>query len=382
MALCDDPKEGQMVFWTPLLKSRLRRVGMLHWRHGLLLFALFLASCQSLAPRGPAAIAVQKDEPPPIFICSFNVQWLGNSVDRKNQALAQILAEQGCDVVAIQELVAPPDLRELPSSPHYKSFHPATFPDGTSHRPKDNVTDFFLAMYQAGYDDFILSEEDTGRSARNKVNSSATEWWVAFYRTSKVLPAEDLPQGFLSTKVSAHPHWDRVPYAFAFRAVEGAFDFVLISVHLRPGTGPANRARRAEELGHIKQWINTQMESVSEQDYVILGDMNLYNGEELRSAQPEGFISLNSEARHPTNTNLNSPQPYDHAMVNPLTTPEIPVENNFVVLNLLELAAPFWSQPLPYPGDPENYQHNLFRRYFSDHHPVGFFVYPTHIDAD
>ena len=351
----------------------------------LLIFISFLApllSCQVTPHREPSAIAVQSSEPPPFLVCSFNIQFLGSSRVRNNKALAEILSQQGCDIVAIQELVAPPDLTQLPASPHYQSNTPATFPTGAPLNPKENVTDFFMRMYQAGYDSFILSEEDTGRSAKNHTNSTATEWWVTFYRSSKVVHAPDLPQGFLADQVTAHPHWDRVPYAFAFRSVEGEFDFVLISVHLRPGTGPANRERRASELREIGRWVRQQQESHPEKDYIILGDMNIYNEAELLQATPVGFISLNTAAKWATNTNVRNPYPYDHVMVDPLQTTEVPTENNFVVLDLLELARPYWDSEEPYPGHSESYLHNEFRFHFSDHHPIGFYVYPTLVDSD
>ncbi len=366
-----------------IFTARMRRQGLMKLRYllwGLVLFSL--SSCQLTPPREPAAISVQPTEPAPFFVCSFNIQFLGNSRTRQNQALAQILAEQGCDIVAVQELLAPPDLTLLPGSEHFRSKTPVTFPGGKPLKPKDNVTDFFQAMHQVGFDGFILSEEDTGKSTRNRTNSSASEWWVTFFQSSKVVPAPELPQGFLSAKVAANPHWDRVPYAFGFRSVEGAFDFVLISVHLRPDTGPANRKRRAEELHATAQWIRAQQESHPEKDYVILGDMNIYNEAELSAATPEGFISLNTAAQFATNTNVRNPFPYDHVMVAPLQTPEIPTENNFVVLNLLELAKKYWQLTEPYPGYPSDYQHDKFRAYFSDHHPVGFFVYPTNVDSD
>jgi hypothetical protein len=94
---------------------------------------------------------------------------------------------------------------------------------------------------------------------------------------------------------------------------------VLISVHLKPGTGPSNRARRKEELA--------------------------------------------------TNTNLNGPQPYDHVFYNTTHSSEIDEAFDFEVVNLIEKMRSYWTGP-DYPGDP--YVHNTFRTIYSDHHPVTF----------
>lgn len=329
--------------------------------------------------------------PDPLFLCSFNIQFVGVERIRDNETLAQILNQEGCDLVAVQELVAMPDLRALPSSPHYGQQEITSFPDGTLHRPLDRATNFFLAMYEVGYDGFILSEEDTSRTNRKHQNSTGTEYWVTFYRKSRLTFADDLPHGFLSDDLRENPIWDRVPYAFAFRNIEETFDFVLISTHLRHGSGREDYDRRAGELHGIKAWIDEMKKINSERDYIILGDMNIQGAEELHTITPKGYVPLNTDAQHMTNTNLNGPMPYDHVMISPNYTKEIPTINNFFVLDLIELARPFWQKhidlavnsvgpPPPYPGDP--YTHNLFRRYFSDHHPIGFWALPTHTDRD
>src|SRR5690606_33122749 len=128
-------------------------------------------------------------------------------------------------------------------------------------------------MYKVGFDGFVLSPEDTGKSTKNHTNSSSTEWWVVFYKTAKVETAPDLPQGFLSTTVTANSNWDRVPYAFAFRTLYKNMDFVLISVHLRPGKGSTHQSRRAHELASIQRWVTEAESNHSERDFIILGDM-------------------------------------------------------------------------------------------------------------
>ena len=93
-------------------------------------------------------------------------------------------------------------------------------------------------------------------------------------------------------------------YAFAFQTLNGMVVFVLVSVHLQPDPGPANRARRKHELESIAAWIDDNDEV--EKDFIILGDMNLQNAAEVVDATPLSFISLNDECR-PTNTKGDKP---------------------------------------------------------------------------
>ena len=96
---------------------------------------------------------------------------------------------------------------------------------------------------------------------------------------------------------------------------------------------------------------------------------------ELEDATPDGYLSLNDECR-PTNTNVNGPKPYDHIMFNTTHTGEIDREFDFQVVDLIEAMRGWWDASLgSYPGDP--YDHNRFRRYYSDHHPVVFRITST-----
>jgi hypothetical protein len=159
----------------------------------------------------------------PLKVCSFNIQFLGQSKLRDDVALANLLKDY--DVVVVQEVTAPP--------------YPGTFPDGTPFQPDPEVTDFFDQMKSHGYS-YVLSDEDTGRGKKIHLNSTATEWFVAFYKSPGVKPAPDVPSGFLSPERAKNPDYDRVPYAFAFRTADGKLDFVLISVHLHPDAGLLN----------------------------------------------------------------------------------------------------------------------------------------------
>lgn len=298
-------------------------------------------------PAPQPALATGADQ---ISVCSFNVQFLGNSRSRDDVALAEVVAP--FDIVVVQELVSPP--------------FAGRFPDGTPFKPDGESAEFFIAMQDLGFQ-WVLSEEDTGTGDTIHRNGSSTEWWVAFYRPGRVEVARDLPHGFLASDHSNHPHFERVPYAFGFRTPDRKLDFVLISVHLQPGGGRKETARRAEELNTIAEWIHRHDQS--EHDFIILGDMNIEDAEELAQATPPGFISLNDECR-PTNTNINGPKPYDHVMFSTTHTTEIDRSYDLHIVNLLDEMRDDWASTEPYPGQP--YDHNEFRKFFSDHHPIDF----------
>ena len=88
-------------------------------------------------------------------------------------------------------------------------------------------------------------------------------------------------------------------------------------------------------------------------------------------------MSLNDECR-PTNTK--GDKPYDHVMFRPAFTGEIDVGFDMMVVDLVEVMRPFWTDAAPYPGDP--YDHNEFRQHYSDHHPVVFRINVPATDDD
>jgi endonuclease/exonuclease/phosphatase family metal-dependent hydrolase len=335
-----------------------------------LLLLLGIAACESRPDPDPRPLPPPLPLPPPpaatppdvpaaqhITICSFNIQFLGQFRSRENGMLADLLA--GYDVVVVQELVAPP--------------YPGTFPDGTPYTPDGEAAKFFDEMKSRGFE-HALSEEDTGTGDRIHLNSSATEWWVTFYKPSRVKPAGGtIPRGFLTQDRSNHPDYERVPYAFAFRSVpplRETVDFVLISVHLQPDSGPAARARRKHELASIAAWISAREAESLERDYIVLGDMNIENAAELADATPAPFMSLNDECRP---TNSQKTKPYDHVMFRPGPTREIDRGFDMVVVDLVAETKSRWQaagRTEIFPGDP--YEHDAFRQRFSDHMPIVF----------
>lgn len=292
---------------------------------------------------------------PPLRICSFNIQFLGSSSRRDNASLARLLAPY--DIVVVQELVAAP------------AKSPADLP-----KSRQNSAAFFREMTRRGFA-YVMSISDTGRAGPLNNHSTATEWWVTFYRQSAVRPADDIPHGFLSSPLVRNDDFDRVPYAFGFRTTNGGADFVLISVHLNPD----NARRRKREFAALWAWIAAERRLHPERDFIVLGDTNLQNQAELRANTPAGFVSLN-DACVATNVNPRSPKPYDHVLFDARATTEIDRRFGFQVIDLIEEMRPRWREPAAYPGDP--YEQNVFRFYYSDHNPVSFVMQVPGRDDD
>jgi hypothetical protein len=290
--------------------------------------------------------------PATISVVSFNIQFLGNSTTRDNEALAALMAPH--DIVVVQGLVAPP--------------YPGTYPNGDPFRPNPQSAEFFDAMVSQGFE-FILSPEDTGTGNTIHRNDSSTQWWVAFFKPDAVYPAQYLPMGFLADDRSNHDDYERVPFAFAFRTLDKSLDFVLISVHLKSNTGVENAARRAHELASIAEWIDDEADG--ERDFIILGNMNIDNCTELAQATPSGFESLNN-ACAATNTHVSFPRPHDHVMYRAAETTAAEMPRQLEVLNLIALLEAPWflNHSSAYPGNP--YNHDAFRATYSDHHPIVF----------
>ena len=283
-----------------------------------------------------------------ITICSFNIKFVGLYKKKDNEALAQLVGKY--DMVIVQELVAPPDNGQ--------------YCGGESYSEDLEADAFFDAMSAQGFA-YSLSCEDTGKGEKIHNRGSSTEWSAVFYKPDKLKIAHDLPQGFLAKDRSAHPVYPRVPHAHGFRTINSKMDFVIINVHLSPGKNKGEK--RKTELSNIAQWIDHN--DAQEQDFYIVGDMNIENAKELNAVTPRGFISLNDECRK-TNTAVKSSKPYDHVMYRPAKFDEIDEVFDFQVINLIDAMRDTWRGSETYPGDP--YDTNLFPQYYSDHHPVLF----------
>ena len=316
-----------------------------------------------------------------VGICSFNIQWLGHWHRKKVKPLAQLV--KNCDAVVVQEMVAPAIDVFFETSRKDIRF-----------RADKEASAFWQAMQEIGFDGIEMAQEDTGPN-RNHSYSTSSEWPVLFYKSDRMKIARDLPNGYLDKKLVKHPIFPRVPYAFGLRGVgdhKTTSDFVLISVHMRPmgakGESPGYaKAMRVAEFQTVARWIkdSRRFHPSEEQDYFILGDMNVENAAEMDAyfgeVAPElrpyievvrsqltpyfqdlyeflGYISLNRDGTDLYGTNINRTKPFDHVMYEPgrMTVEVVPR------LHMIDLAVVFRL---------DSYEKTMeFVQHYSDHNPL------------
>ena len=282
-------------------------------------------------------------------ICSFNIQFLGNFKNKDNATLAKILKPY--DIVIIQELVAPP--------------FPGKFPDNIPFKVDEESKAFYNEMKKQGFACW-LSTEDTGPT-NNHVNSTASEWWIIFYKTSKVRGDSTRFHGFVSQPLVANPNQDRVSFVFPFKSLKGNSTFSIIPVHLNPGDSKEDYNRRQVEFSFLFNWTKKQKES--NKDFYIVGDCNIYESSEFASFKSFDYYSLNDKCKS-TNTKIyetkEKGKPYDHVFYNSHSIEDL-VLSSFKVIDLKKLV-----KEIKPTNVIEPYDHDDFRAKYSDHLPVVF----------
>lgn len=284
-------------------------------------------------------------------ICSFNIQFLGHFQTRENAVLADVVKDH--DIVVVQEMVAAPV--------------DGLYPDKTAYKADKESGAFVAEMTKRGFS-YWLSEEDTGPT-KNHTPTTASEWWIVFYKKEKVLPDTVRCHGFVSQPLVANTTFDRVPYAFPFKSVHGKSNFTLVSVHLHPDDGKADVVERKAELDYLMSWMTSLKES--NKDVYVLGDCNIYDQKEFVDYKTKHITSLN-EACVSTNSlqygDAAKGEPYDHVFYTSYSNEDL-IKNSFKVIDLkaeiLKLV-PAGTYQL------EPYVHDDFRTKFSDHLPVSF----------
>ncbi len=288
-----------------------------------------------------------------LTVCSFNIHELGAHEEKEIRALALVVA--GHDLVVIQGIVAPP--------------YAGTYPNGDPMLPDPLVAAFFDEMVERWGYAYLLSSEDTGRRLLHHTNEPWTEWFAVFYDPAVLEPAEGLPSGFLADDVTAHPVFDRVPFAFGLRHLDTGFDFTLIPVHLHEGAGEANRARRAAELEAIAAWIADP--AAEETEYLVVGSLQFADCGEIVENTPAMLQFLNPTTQGEclaTDASLTPNRPYDGV----LFTRRVDVDYVFglQVIDLVHGLAAVWN---PYAVPLESAYAELgFVDRISDHHPIVF----------
>jgi len=284
-----------------------------------------------------------------LSLCSFNIQFLGHFKNKDNTTLSKILSPY--DVVIIQELVAPPVKGK--------------FSDNSPYKVDEESKAFLDEMKKFGFE-FWLSTDDTGPT-KNQTNSTASEWWIIFYKKTKVIPDSSRFFGFVSHPLVANTNQDRVSYVFPFKSFNGNSTFSLIPVHLNPGDSKEDYDRRQTEFNYLFKWTKEQSET--NKDFLIVGDCNIYKSGEFEKFNLIDFYSLNNKC-NPTNTkiyeSITKGKPYDHVFYNSHSTEDL-VLSSFQVIDLKSEVKKYNSTNIIEP-----YNHDDFRAKYSDHLPVTF----------
>lgn len=233
-----------------------------------------------------------------VTFCSFNIQFLGARAEKDNAELSAFV--KPCDIIAVQELVATPT--------------EVTMPGGAVLKKSALAAEFTAAMADKGFA-YLIAPEDTGYTG-NHDNTTRSEFPVVFYRPERASPTKNIENAYLSAPLVGNDVFDRVPFAFHLtlktKTGKPANDFVLVSVHLHwdsDGEGvEAAEARRRGEIAAIMKWMAKSKEETGERDYLLLGDMNIRNDDEIAAhlkvtANKLAFRSLNLSCT-PTNTKL------------------------------------------------------------------------------
>lgn len=277
-------------------------------------------------------------------ICSYNIQFLGSSLKRDANFIADAL--KNCDIVVVQELVAFPYRYVYPESVSWEEFKKPTDPSRDIDDGDFESARFFAEMKKNNFA-YTLSSENTGASQFH-ASSTGNEWWVTFFKLDKIKVAADLPKGFLEERRFNSINFDRVPWALPLRIKKTGADFTLISVHLHFTSKPkdkeedrrkivtqgrisdsseltqgeVDRLLRLTELEQIYGWIEKNKKYTdsnskihTEKDYIVLGDMNISGANEVAEIMKvvPNVRTLNPSAEIMTNSQGN--EPYDHVMV-------------------------------------------------------------------
>ncbi len=363
------------------------------WHHLICCFALLLGSGAEGAG-SPSASVSYLNEPFPALandrlgVCSFNIQWLGSRLHRRNTELAGLI--KNCDAIVIQELVAPPwDVTIVNPSGVQETI-----------AGDQQSADFVTAMAAVGFDGVSLGPNRTSPKVEVS-NGTTAEWPLLFFKKKKIKLAPALPSGFLAPQIAGHPIYSRVPYAFALSSVASGLDFVLISVHLRPTSSDESKlyskARRIAEFQLIADWIDWQKENhrSHERDFFVLGDMNVEDLEEYEGffgkfsdalgpvvdevISAEGvksrvrklpFKSLNFSGNSLFATNVLMTKPYDHIMYNTKDLSVKLVDR----LEIIDMATSLRMADFPSYRD--------FIEVYSDHNPIRMQIMTTDGDKD
>lgn len=250
-------------------------------------------------PEPPASAAARTREPnavAEIRIGSWNIEWLGKPDDRSGQGrgvaqtptdLADYIAAAKVSVLALQEIV----------------------PDGGGDEPQSDELEAALAEVgtkAGGTWQYMLFP---GRGSTDQLCGVAWNEHVV-----RPVPIDDDDPDVLRMRLpiaggrsaQGSTLWHRPPHIVKFRLAndkaEESTDFALIVVHMKADYEGDFAQHRGEEASRLTAQLPQVMQSMSEQDVVIIGDTNMTSLREPAAMRFEaaGVIDLNTkgEATH------------------------------------------------------------------------------------
>ena len=173
--------------------------------------------------------------PDTIKIATFNIRTFGRSKLKKPAVMAEL-----ANIIKQYDLVAIQEIKDISGSTAPK-FLEVINVDGSEY-------------------DFIISE----RTGRNVDDKSSQEQYAYFYNTETIV-ATDNGQLFDD---ATNDFFQREPYIAHFRVIGGSFQFVLMSIHTKPGRAVAE----IDALKHVFSWAQKKYDH--EDDFIALGDFN------------------------------------------------------------------------------------------------------------
>jgi predicted extracellular nuclease len=208
-----------------------------------------------------------------LVVGSWNIEHLGDRKPSQNPAaLAELIAMTGVDILALQEIHDTDDAESITNATLDKAF--------------DRLREFRGADWK-----YVLHRERDGVTRNQHVGIA----WNAG-RVELVGEPYRIPVEYANDET-----WKRHPHAVKLRAVDGSFDAVFVSIHLKSnnvieGLPAPDAIRKLEVDALIAQLPAVREHFAGETDFVILGDSNCLKADEaaLTALAAAGFADLNA----------------------------------------------------------------------------------------
>ncbi len=241
------------------------------------------ASPTKTSPAAPAAGAAT------LRIGTWNIEWLGKPEDRSGPAkgvaqkpedLADLIAQSGVSVLAVEEVVSrerglPIRSRELEATMDLLE--------------KQRAGHWHYVLFPGRNDGDQLTGVMWNQDAVTALNTADNPW----NQTSDKPYELPIPKGRGPTGSSL---WNRPPHAMKFSGGTGKSDFVVVIVHMKADYNGDFAAHREKEAESLVDALPAVRRAFHDQDIVILGDSNCTGDHEpaIIDLEKAGFYDTNS----------------------------------------------------------------------------------------